>query len=365
VAPGPDGGHPVEVKAGPDRLRRLRVAAQLLHRPRRMAPSDAVRHLVGVQAQVLPAASLALRARALGLTPEAVERARLEERSIVLTWAMRGTLNLITPEDYGRFVPLVTEPRIPNAFRRLKEEGVDPDQAEKAVGLIERALERGGPLIRRQLADRLSRQGIRTEGQAIAHLVWLAASQRGICFGPDKDGDRSLVLARDWLGTTEPAEPERALRDLAVRYLAAHGPAGPEDLVAWSGLRLRDARAAWRAIADRLVDVDAPGGRLWTLRSAKEARPGVVRLLPAFDEFLLGWKDRGFAVQAQHWKRINAGGGWLHPVVLADGRAVGTWKADRPGGVEIAPFARLSSPVRKAVEAEVEEVTAFLEATRG
>ena len=82
-------------------LRRARLAAQLLHRPRRMAPVDVVRHLLGVQAQVLPAAAMALACRTDGLDAGSVERARGAERSIVLAWMMRGTLHLVAAEDYG------------------------------------------------------------------------------------------------------------------------------------------------------------------------------------------------------------------------------------------------------------------------
>src|SRR6266542_3450257 len=125
-----------------------------------------------------PAAAMALAVRTDGLTTEAVARARLRDRSVVLAWAMRGTLHLVAAEDHGWLVPLVVEPRVANAHRRLRQEGVSSDQAARALGLIERMLEREGPLLRRDVAARLRRRGIRTEGQAIAHLMWLAAADR-------------------------------------------------------------------------------------------------------------------------------------------------------------------------------------------
>ena len=100
-----------------DDVRRRRTAAQHLHRRRRRSAADLVRHLAGVQAQSLPAARLAFAARTEGLTAERVDRARLHDRSIVHTWAMRGTLYLIAAEDYGWLVPLVVEPQVRNALR--------------------------------------------------------------------------------------------------------------------------------------------------------------------------------------------------------------------------------------------------------
>jgi hypothetical protein len=280
-------------KLSDDEVRRRRTAAQHLHRPRRRSAVDLVRHLTGIQAQSLPAARLAFPARADGLTAERVDRARLRERSIVRTWVMRGTLYLIAAEDYGWLVPLVVEPRIPNAFRRLEQEGVPSDQPAKAVRLIRRMLGREGPLTRPEIAERLRSGRIRTEGQALVHLLWLASAKGVICRGPERGRDQCFVLVRDWIGEPEPMERDVALGELAVRFLKAHGPATPADLAMWSGIRVGDARRAWAGIGDRLLEVETGRGAMWSLRrSAAEAPAGVVRLIPWWDEYLLGWKDR-------------------------------------------------------------------------
>ena len=236
-----------------DRVRRMRTGAQLLHRPARRSVVELVKHLTGVQAQVLSAAELALRARTKGLTPERIDLARVRDRSIVLTWAMRGTLHLIAAEDYGWLVPLTTEPGLVNAYRRLNQEEVPADQPAKAVRLISRMLEREGPLTRAEIADRLQREGIRVAGQAIAHLMWLAAAQGVICYGPDQ----RFALVADWLGEPKPWERDEALAELAVRYLRSHGPAGPADLAYWSGIRTSDATRARRSGDRTRRDMDA------------------------------------------------------------------------------------------------------------
>lgn len=347
-----------------DHVRRIRTAAQLLHRPSRLSPVEVVSHLTGVQAQVLSAAGLALRARTTGLKAGSVDRARVREKSIVLTWAMRGTLHLIPADDYSWLVPLTTEPSIANAHRRLKQEGVPDVQVAKALPLISSMLKRGGPLTRAEIAQRLQEKGIRTAGQAIAHLVWLAAAQGAICYGPDRDGERCFVLVEDWLRKSKSRERDAALTELAVRHLRSHGPAAPGDLGFWSGIRTGDANLAWRAIADRLVEVETTRGKRWVLRSKQNPAPtGIVRLLPAFDEYLLGWKDRDLAVLAGHRAKINRGGGWLHPVVFVDGQLVATWKlkrAPRVSTVAIEPFTQLTQAVKRGVVAEAKDLAAFL-----
>jgi len=349
-----------------DEVRRSRLAAQRLHRSTRGGVSDLVRHLVGVQGQVHSASGLAVSARTTGLTVDHVDRARERDRSIVLTWAMRGTLHLISSDDHRWLVPLVVAPRIPNAHRRLRQEGVPEGRWEGALRSIAQMLETEGPLTRPEIADRLHREGVRTAGQAMAHLVWLAAATGLICVGPGSGRDRRFVLVRDWLDRPVRSDlgPSDPIAELAVRYLRAHGPATPADLAFWSGIRPGDANRAWSSMGRRLIQVDTSRGPAWRLRSVSAmAPPGSVRLLPSFDEYLLGWRNRDLLATTSEWRRINRGGGWLHPVVLADGRALGTWSMEKgPGGmrVEVSSFTRLQPSIQRRVGVEARRVGAFL-----
>jgi hypothetical protein len=340
------------------------MAAQLLHRPGRKGVVDVVRHLLGVQAQVLSAGGLAVGARAEGLTAAKVDRARTEDRSIVHTWAMRGTLHLIAAEDFGWLRRLVLEPGIANARRRVRQLGLDSDP-DRAVRAVERMLGRHGPLTRREIVERLHRSGYRTADERIAyHLVWLSAATGGVCYGPSPGGDRCFVLVRDWIGESKPIDREAALAELAVRYLKGHGPSTPEDLAFWAGLRLGDARRAWSLVGDRLRSVQGPAGPLWFVGRAPTPVPTrAVGLLPNFDEYLLGWKDRSFVATPARWRRINRGGGWLYPVVLIDGKAAGLWRSERTPdtlGIIVEPFESLGWAVRGRLAAEAKRVGAFV-----
>jgi hypothetical protein len=344
-------------------LRRARAAAQLLHRPPTAGVAQAVGRLLAVQAQDLRAARLALRARTAGRTAADVDAALTHERSVLVTWLMRGTLHLVGRDDYPWLLGLTAPARLSANRRRLAQEGVSPGDAERAVGIVERALADDGPLTRPQLAERIAAKGIRTEGQAAPHLLMLAALRGIAVLGPlREDGRHAFALARDWLGTAPPAElagAERdgALAELARRYLAAHGPAAPADLASWSGLALRDARAGLKAIASELAE---RGDDLVDL-GAREPTPEAIpaRLLAAFDPYLLGWKDRAFAVPARYAERIHPGGGMLRATATVDGRAVGTWSTAR-GRLELEPFGRLPAGARAALAAEADDVARFL-----
>ena len=354
----------------PHVLRRRRAAAQLLH-PRTARPAaDLVRALLAVQAQDLRAARLALRARSANLTAAAVDAALTSERSLVVAWLARGTLHLVAAEDHAWLLGLTAPAQEASAQRRLAQLGVTPDRAERAVGVIEQALASDGPQTRAELAGRLEAAGLPTHGQALPHLLGVAARRGVTVLGPVRDdGTQAFALTRDWLGAAPslPLAGERrdvALAELARRWLAAHGPATAADLAAWSGLSLRDARAGLaavdtRAIAGELVDVgDRP-------RAPHRIAP---RLLGAFDPYLLGWKVRGFAVAPQHARAVHPGGGILRAVATGDGLVVGTWTLRRRSGgvaVRVEPFAEpLPPPLGRALEAEAADVARFEDASR-
>jgi len=195
---------------------------------------------------------LAIRARSEGVTAADVDRALSDDRSLLITWCNRGTLHLLAREDYPWLHALTAPPLFTASARRLAQEGVSPGAADRGVDAIERALAEEGPLNRLQLRERIDAAGVRTEGQALVHLL-LLASLRGITVrGPMVDAHHAHVLVRDWFGASAPVDRDLALAELARRYLAGHGPADERDLAKWAGLPLRDTRAGFAAIASEL-----------------------------------------------------------------------------------------------------------------
>ncbi len=260
-----------------------------------------VEHLLALQAQDARMLPWALKAR--GGTAD----------GCVITWLMRSTLHLVRAQDV-RWLLALTGPRQRTAnARRLKQLGID-GVAERAVRAIARVLA-DGPLPRRELAARLG--DIPVDGQRIAHLVHRAALDGVIALTPE----RELALLDD-LAPRGGDAPD--LARLGARYRASRPGAAPADLARWSGLPLSAAREA--------------------LRDAPEPRPRRgdlgVRLLPAFDELLLGWVDRTPTVAAEFERRVYPGGGMLRPVVVEDGVAKGTWSL-RAGRVSVDLFAEI------------------------
>lgn len=304
--------------------------------------AEAVRAVVGIQAQEPGAAGLSIRARTDGLSAADVARARDDERSIVRMWAMRGTIHFVAAEDAGWLHDLLAPLCVPRQHRRLDELGVPVADRPRAVAIIVAALRERGPLTRAELCEELERAGIDTAGQKAAHLPRLAALEGHVCFGPPRGGKDTYALIEEWIRERGPRlDRDQALAEIARRYAAGYGPAEPEDLAAWSGLPLRDARAGW------------PGAP--TPSSPPSADSPLVRLLPAFDTYLLGYRNRDLAVPPQHAKQVWPGGGIVRPTIVADGLVVGTWR--RSGArATLEPFGR----VPDGAAAEVADVERFL-----
>jgi hypothetical protein len=332
-----------------------RLGAQLLAGPPARDPVAVVERLLAVQGQDPRGARLAIRARTTGLTAADVDRAMTEDRSLLITWLNRGTLHLVTADDYPWLHALTTPPLLRGTTRRLAQEGVTPEAAERAVAVIVSSLGDDGPLTRDQLRARVETAGVRTRRQALVHLLALASLRGVIVRGPMVGKQHAYVLVRDWLGESKPVARERALAELARRYLVGHGPADVGDLAKWSGLPLRDARAGLDSIA-RDLDVRADG--LVNLAGRPPAtEPPPPRLLGAFDPLLMGWTSRA-AILARH-DAVVVTGGIFRPFALVDGHGVATWRL-AGGQVAIELFARVSRANRAALEADAEDVLRFL-----
>jgi hypothetical protein len=341
-----------------------RAVAQLLSGPPAVRAEQVAERLLAIQGQDPRGARLAVRVRSQGLSAADVDHALTVDRSLVISWLNRGTLHLVRSADYWPLHRLTTPQLETACARRLTQEGIPPAAADRAAGLIERFLDRDGPLTRAQLAERLESAGVATQGQALVFLMFLT-SLRGISVrGPMIGKQHAHVLARDWLGAP-PAAPDRdtALAWLARRYLAGHAPATERDLAKWAGLPLRDARRGLRGIAPELDEGEDGVVRLarqpdgTALVAGLEPALPPPRLLGVFDPLLHGWQSRT-AVLGPHEPEIVRGG-MFGSFALVGGRAVGTWGL--PGGqISLTLLEKVSAAHRRALETDAEDVRRFL-----
>jgi hypothetical protein len=332
-----------------------RLTSQLLSgRPAR-DPVAVAERLLAIQGQDPRGARLAVRARTKGLTAADVDRGLTVDRSLLITWLNRGTLHLVRSEDYPWLHALTTPPLLAGNARRLAQLGVTQGAADRGVALIERSLAEEGPLTGKQLRERLQAAKVRAEGQALAHIVGLAALRGLLVRGPMVGKQHAYVLVRDWLGNASPVDRDKALAELARRYLAGHGPADDRDLAKWAGLPLGDVRAGLGAIAPELEQL--AGSLLHLKKAPPAAELPPPRLLGAFDPLLLGWTSRQDIVGSH--ARLIADNGLFRPFALVRGRAAGIWNL-RDGEVVLTPFGSLTQADATILDADAADVTRFL-----
>jgi hypothetical protein len=340
-----------------------RLRAQLLSGAPASTVAGVTGHLLAVQAQDSRGARLAVRARTSGLLAADVDEALTAGRSVVVSWLNRGTLHLVLAEDYWWLHQLTTPQLTAGNTRRLAQEGVPPQDAERGVGVIESSLAADGPLTRAELRERIAAAGVRTQGQAIVHILVLATLRGLIVRGPMRGGEQAFVLVRDWLGRPPaPMGRDQALALLARRYLAGHGPGTDRDLAKWAGLPLGDARRGLSEIASGLADRD-DGLASLAGRAGPAEVPAVpdLRLLGAFDPLLLGWASRELFLAPGG--PVIATNGLFRPFVLVQGRGAALWSFTG-GKVVMQALDSLTAPERAALAAETADVERFLGGTR-
>ena len=356
-----------------DQVRAFRIARH--HLDARVAPGSAIEvaaAVVGVHAQLAASAELALWARVDGLRRDDVREALEDKKSLVKTWAMRGTLHLLPAAD----LPLLTAVLGPRwdspGGAWLRGHGISEEHYEAILEAVPAALE-GRILTRDELADEVARRTGRSELREVLLSGWGAQlkplAHRGqLCFGPMRGRNVTFVRPQDWLGPLPTIGEEEGGRELVRRYLAAYGPASHDDLARWVGTRPAHGRQLLAALGDELADVEVNGTRARSLAAdvdvlASRPRTDSVRLLPAFDPYVVGVRPREHLVASSEEARIFRPQGWISPVLLVGGAAAGVWKHERRGSafdVRVEPFRRRAATWRRAVEAEAERLGAFL-----
>ncbi len=330
-----------------------------------------VRDMCGVQAQVMAAARLSLRARVDGLLHADMDRALWEERTLAKTWAMRGTVHILPTEDLPVFISALEESAIRILQSWERSLGIRPEEAESKADALVEALA-GDALTRDELSE-IATGGSGLKGRQWVEQGWADALRRAcirgrVCYGPDR-GQKVTFIRRDaWLGEWQEVSPEDARKALLRRYLHCYGPATVQDFAYWSGMTVGDARATWGAIEDETVQVSVGGTPASMLHDDLDALEEVeseglpLRLLPLFDVYLLGHKDKSHLVDAGHYKKVYRKAGWISAVVLSEGRCAGTWSLDRSrkeAVLKVEPFGEPARDISDAIGREAEALADF------
>lgn len=345
----------------------------LLQRTDRQHMLDVVTQMGGVHAQLMSAAELQLWARVQDITPADVQDALWRERTLVKTWLFRGTLHLLTAQDFPLYIGALSTLK---HFRRAswqKYHGVTLDELEAIMAAVRDTLTATG-MTREQLADTLA---TRTNMPKLAELLrsgWGAvlkpvAFQGYLCFGPNEGQNVTFVQPRHWIGDWIPVEPAQALPEVAHRFLKSYGPATVDEFARWFGFEPSDAKRIFKSLTDEINEIEVEGWKAWALASSLEqmktldASP-TVRLLPNFDPYTIAVaRHSQYLMPEQHKGRVYRPQGWISPEVLVNGRIEGVWEYEKQRSqiaLTVEMFTPAKTEVQQSIEAETARLGSFL-----
>lgn len=327
-------------------IARLRLYSQHMIQADFTSAHDIVSWLGALQAQDYNGALWSIGLRSQNLTRNDVEQS-ITNREIVRTWPMRGTLHFLAAEDVRWMIRLLTPQIISGSAGRRRQLELDDNVLRKSQSIIEQALSGGRCLTRDALCKLLDDNAITTSGQRGIHILLHLSMEGVLCFGPHEGKQPTFVLLEEWIPPAQEKGREESLSLLAKRYFTSHGPATLKDFAGWGKMTLKDSRLGIELAGDTIqktlindtyywhdATLDIPTARVRSL------------LLPGFDEYMLGYKDRTPALEIQHSSKIVPGNnGMFLATIIIDGQVVGTWKKiTRKSGIQIQliPFRSLS-----------------------
>ena len=343
--------------------------------------------MTGAQAQLLSAAQISFWARVRDLEIAHVREA-LDKRRLVKASCMQRTLFLVPSRDLAVFVR-GTARRAEKEIRWALGKGIPERLVEAAIDAVLGVLDE--PLTRPEIAERTCRRlGVRVQAYhgggwgsrrelaavpvgsltyPVVELLHLAGARGVVCYGPNRGNEPTFVRADAWIPKWKDVPGEEAERILLRKYLKAFGPATVTDFAMWSGITFTEARQIWASEQASFASVNVEGRAAEVLRKdlkelvQAEFESPLVRLLPYFDTFLLGHKERDHLMEPKHHPNVYRPQGWIAPVVLVDGRAAAVWQHSREGNrivVQVKKFEKLSRLVAAGIREEAQDLGRFL-----
>ncbi len=331
---------------------------------RGLTAAEVVRTLGAIQAQDYANALWAVGLRSPGSTRITVEQA-IADATIVRTWPLRGTLHFVAAADLRWMLALLAPRIIAGSVGRQRLLGLDDNGLTfgKSAEALVQALQGGKTLVRAEVLAALEQAGITTVSQRGYHLLWRAALEGVICLGPLQDKQQTFVLLDEWIPPARSLTREESLAELTQRYFTGHGPATQQDFMWWSALPAADVKRGLELSKSTLIKETSDGKTYWLGPQAAPARVPGLHLLPGFDEYLLGYKDRGAILAAEHSTKVCPGGnGVFAPMLVSAGQIIGTWKRTvkkTTVTIELQPFAPLSATARDSLGPAVSHFGSF------
>lgn len=339
-----------------------RLESQLLTNQKFKSVKAIVSHFGAVQAQDYPMSQWAVGSRLPGSTETTIENA-IDKGEIIRTHVLRPTWHLIAAEDIHWMLELTGGNILRQMNSMNRQLGLDEKVFSKSIDIITKALDGGNHLTRDELNEILNHSGIQTNNYRGLHILAHAELHRIIGSGKRKGKHHSYALLDERVKSQKKLNREEALAELANRYFTSHGPATLKDFGWWSGLSVSDTKLAVELNNKKIICRDIDGQTYWAKSFGKTSEEQSVFLLPAFDEFLISYKDRSASIPVGHSPKAFTVNGIFKPILIVNGQVIGIWKRTIKKDkvtIEFTFFEKRPMALKNEITAEAEKFAAFI-----
>lgn len=306
-----------------------RLLSQQLIVPQLKDPADVVSWFGAMQGQDYKAMRWAVAMRTRKPCFKAFEAAFNDGR-IIRTHLQRTTWQLVSGEDYHWMLDLCRSKALAGLRGWMHSNGIDiPDEEKGRIqDLLADAATGKRSVLKEEFAQALKEKGVVMTDQRLSYHLRLAEYDGLLCSGDLHPTKRTLALTSEKIGLRPALDRDEALALLARKYFRSHGPASLEDFVWWSGLNMGDCRRGMIIIQDEIDSLKHKGKEYYFMKDARTRgfRSGNILLLPAFDEYLIGYKSRHVVLHPSHAPKAHNNSGIFYSVVALDGEIVGNWR---------------------------------------
>ena len=288
---------------------------------------DVVGWMGAMQAQDFAMAKWAVGLRLLNPANSTIETA-LNKGEIIRTHVMRPTWHFVVAEDVYWLLDL-TASKIKMAMKaRDKELELTEAIFNKSNNILEGILSKGVHLGREELAIAFNNAGISTDNNRLSHLLVRAELEGIVCSGSVNGNKQAYALLSDRVPLKKILSRDESLAELAKRYFTSHGPATLQDFIWWSGLSVTEARLGFESVKSGFISETVGSVNYWFKDSISNILNDTnsVYLLPAFDEFLISYRDRSASLSLIHHKKAVSDNGIFRPLIVQNGQVTGLWR---------------------------------------
>ena len=343
-------------------ISKIRLRNQQIEFSISKTPKELVGWMGAMQAQDFLMLKWAVGLRVVNSTEASFEDS-YNQGDIIRTHLLRPTWHLVAQEDVYWILHL-TAPHILSAFNsNNKRLELTPDIFFKSNNLLEKIFSKGECLTREEIIPELNANSIRTDENRLSHLLMAAELDEIICSGPLKNGKLTYSLFSDRITTRTIYNRQEAIAELARRYFGSHSPASLKDFIWWSGLSITAARKGLESIKHNLNSEEINGETYWFTDNSWTEQEVSVQLLPAFDEFLIAYRDRTATITQSDNKKAISENGLFRPILVIDGQVTGLWKRTVKNHkvlIEIDLFQVVDDKTKSLIEVKAQQYADFL-----